>query len=73
MRQMLTMHWTHAAAATDNRIMTNTLLTTVRDELRERREARAHEQALRRELSGYTSPARSRTSSPRWSTRTTRA
>lgn len=37
--------------------MTSTLWTTVRDELRERREARAHEHALRRELSGYCSPA----------------
>ncbi len=37
--------------------MTNHLWTTVRDELRERREARAHEHALRRELSAYTSPA----------------
>ena len=37
--------------------MTNTLWTTVRDELRERREARAHEHALRRELSAYTSPS----------------
>jgi hypothetical protein len=37
--------------------MTNTVWTTVRDELRQRREARAHEHALRRELSAYTSPA----------------
>lgn len=37
--------------------MTTTLWTTVRDELRERREARAHEHGLRRELAGYTSPA----------------
>jgi hypothetical protein len=36
--------------------MTSTLWTTVRDELRERREAKAHEQALRRELSAYTAP-----------------
>lgn len=36
--------------------MTSTLWTTVRDELRERREAKAHEHALRRELSAYTSP-----------------
>ena len=37
--------------------MTSHLWTTVRDELRERRAARAHEHTLRRELSGYTSPA----------------
>ena len=37
--------------------MTSHLWTTVRDELRGRREARAHEHALRRELSGYTSPS----------------
>ncbi len=38
-------------------VMTSTMWTTVRDELRQRREARAHEHALRRELSAYTSPA----------------
>ncbi len=37
--------------------MTNSLWTTFRDDLHERREAKARERALRRELSGYTSPA----------------
>ncbi len=37
--------------------MTSTRWTTVRDELRARREARAHEHALRRELSAYTCPS----------------
>ncbi len=43
--------------SSDNGCMTNHLWTTMRDELRERREARAHEHTLRRELSAYTSPA----------------
>ncbi len=35
---------------------TTTLWTTVRDELRERREAMAHERALRAELAHYSTP-----------------
>jgi hypothetical protein len=38
-------------------IMTSTLWTTVRDELRERRDARAHERRLREDLAPYSTPA----------------
>lgn len=37
--------------------MTNALWNTVRDELNERRQAKATERALRRELASYASPA----------------
>jgi hypothetical protein len=37
--------------------MTNSLWTTVRDDLRERREAKTHERVLRAELAGYSTPA----------------
>jgi hypothetical protein len=37
--------------------MTSTLWTTVRDELRERREAKARERRLREDLAPYATPA----------------
>ncbi len=43
--------------AADTGGMRNHLMTAVRDELRERREVRAREHELRRELSAYTAPA----------------
>ena len=56
------MHWTYGSSFVrleDMNIATNPVrgrITTIRDELRERREAHARYNALKRELSGYRTP-----------------